>query len=173
MLPSLRGFIEPLERDHQRERDSGLGLREGRSHETLALATETAALDLSQANLDAIQRDVDLLCREYSTTSPDQLIRRAEQRLRQILTIRKGGTSVSQHCALSASAGWLYLLLGALHFDVGEREAAEAARDAASHLGCEASNQEIRAWSFETAAYFAVFDKRARNAVDLPLAGQW
>jgi hypothetical protein len=63
-------------------------------------------------------------------------------------------------------------LIAVLHYDLGEREAAEVGRDAALHLGQEAGNPEVQAWAFEAPAYFAIFEGRPRDAVDLCLAGQ-
>jgi tetratricopeptide (TPR) repeat protein len=62
--------------------------------------------------------------------------------------------------------------LAALYFDLGDREAAEASRDAAFGLGTEAEHPEIVAWAFETPAWFALADRRLRDAIDLARAGQ-
>src|SRR5207248_7076583 len=70
------------------------------------------------------------------------------------------------------ASGLLHLLLAALHFDVGEREVAEASRDAALHLGRETRDREVQAWAFETSAYFAIFERRPREAIDLARAGR-
>ena len=42
--------------------------------------------------------------------------------------------------------------LGCLHYDLGEREQAEAARQAAYHAGLQTGHGEIVAWSYELAA---------------------
>ena len=55
--------------------------------------------------------------------------------------------------------GWLSLLMAALRFDLGDREAAEISRDAALSLGREADHPEIVAWAFETPAWFALADR--------------
>ena len=53
-------------------------------------------------------------------------------------------------------ARWLALLLGCLHYDLGEREQAEAARQAAYHAGLQAGHGEIVAWSYELAAWLSL-----------------
>jgi hypothetical protein len=70
------------------------------------------------------------------------------------------------------TAGWLSLLLGCLHYDLGEREEAEAARQAPYHAGMQAGHGEIIAWSYELAAWFALTEGRYRDVVGYADAGQ-
>jgi hypothetical protein len=64
--------------------------------------------------------------------------------------------TLAQHRELLVTAGWLALLLGCVHYDLGEREQAEAARQAACQAGLQAGHGEIIAWSYEMAAWFAL-----------------
>jgi tetratricopeptide (TPR) repeat protein len=84
----------------------------------------------------------------------------------------EGRLTLAQHRELLVARGWLSLLMAALRFDLGDREAAEISRDAALSLGREADHPEITAWAFETPAWFALADRRLRDAVDLARAGQ-
>ena len=61
-------------------------------------------------------------------------------------------------------AGRRALLLGCVHYGLGEREPAEAAR--------QAGHGEIIAWSYEMAAWFALTEGRYHEVIDCPRAGQ-
>jgi tetratricopeptide (TPR) repeat protein len=127
---------------------------------------------LGQGTLEGAQRAVDRLRREYSSIRPAILLPRAERRLDQLDALLVAGPTLGQHRELLVARGWLSLLLAALQFDLGDREAAEMSRDAALELGREADHPEIVAWAFETPAWFALADRRLRDAVDLARAGQ-
>lgn len=157
--------------DEQLAREAGAATRD-RVARTIELASTAVTPDGNAAALDGLQFGVDLLCREYSIQPPEQLIVRAQQRLWQVERQRDARRSIEHQRRLLELGAWLYLLLGALHFDIGDLEAAEIARDTAFHLGTEIGNTELQTWSLETAAYFSVFTKRLREAVDLCVAGQ-
>jgi hypothetical protein len=64
------------------------------------------------------------------------------------------------------------MLLARLHFDSGEREAAEANRDAARRLARQAGHAELAAWALEALAWWALVDGRLAEALELARAGQ-
>ena len=70
------------------------------------------------------------------------------------------------------TTGWLALLLGCVHYDLGEREQAEAARQAAYQAGMQAGHGEIIAWSYEMAAWFALTEGRYHDVAAYAQAGQ-
>jgi tetratricopeptide (TPR) repeat protein len=127
---------------------------------------------LHQGALEDAQRAVDRLRREYSSIRPAVLLPRAQRRLAQLDGFLEGRLTLAQHRELLVARGWLSLLMATLRFDLGDREAAEISRDAALSLGREADHPEIIAWAFETPAWFALADRRLRDAVDLARAGQ-
>jgi tetratricopeptide (TPR) repeat protein len=127
---------------------------------------------LHQGALQDAQRAVDRLRREYSSIRPSVLLPRAQRRLAQLDGFLEGRLTLAQHRELLVVRGWLSLLMAALRFDLGDREAAEISRDAALSLGREADHPEIVAWAFETPAWFALADRRLRDAIDLARAGQ-
>jgi tetratricopeptide (TPR) repeat protein len=141
----------------------GQGLDGGQANETPRL---------HQGALEGAQQAVDRLRREYSSIRPAVLAPRAERRLVQLDGFLEGRLTLAQHRELLVARGWLSLLMAALQFDLGDREAAEISRDAALALGKEADHPEITAWAFETPAWFALADRRLRDAVDLARAGQ-
>ena len=140
--------------------------------ETFELAMHATASDVDQAAVDTLVRAVDRLSREYSTLPPGILLPRVQQRLWQINRLLGGRTTLGQHRQLLNAAGWLQILLSVLHYDIGAREAAEASRDAALRFGQESDDAEVQGWAFEAPAYFALFDGRARDAIDLCVAGR-
>ena len=62
--------------------------------------------------------------------------------------------------------------LARLHFDAGERAAAEANRDAAIRLARQAGDAELAACAVEALASWALADGRWRDALELARAGQ-
>jgi hypothetical protein len=111
--------------------------------------------DLGQGTLDTLQEAAELLCRAYPSASAGELRTRTRQRLSYISRLLGGRLTLAQHRELLVTIGWLALLLGCVHYDLGEREQAEAARQAAYQAGMQAGHGEIIAWSYELAAWFA------------------
>jgi tetratricopeptide (TPR) repeat protein len=143
-----------------------------RTEGTFDLSRNATASEVDPASIRSLDDAVDRLSREYSTVPPAPLLTRVQQRLWQIDHLRRSRMTLDQHRHLLETAGWLHILLAILHYDLGDREAAETSRDAALHFGRESENAEIQGWAFETPAYFALFDGRARDAIDLCIAGQ-
>ncbi|HEV3462467.1 MAG TPA: hypothetical protein VG846_00635, partial [Actinomycetota bacterium] len=79
---------------------------------------------------------------------------------------------LAQHRRLLAAAGWLSVLGARLFFEAGDREAAEASRDAAFRLARLAGHAELAAWSVEALALWALADGRFRDALELARDGQ-
>jgi len=140
--------------------------------EAVDLLRQIEASDLAPETLERIDRAVDRLCRSYSSNPPGEVRQEARRLLRRITVLLGGRLTLQQRRQLLVAAGWLSLLTSALHYDVGDRAAAEAAREVALQLGRQAGHQEIMAWSFEAQAWFAVCDGRYGQAVDFARAGQ-
>ena len=117
--------------------------------DTLDLARMITSSDLGQGTLDALQEAAELLCRAYPSASARELRVRTKQRLKYISQLLQGRLTLAQHRELLVTIGWLALLLGCVHYDLGEREQAEAARQAAYQAGLQAGHGEIIAWSYE------------------------
>ncbi len=151
---------------------SAEGQPAGRAAGTFELARHATASDVDPASVENVQQAVERLNRDYSTVEPAVLLARVQQRLWQVDQPVRGRVTLAQYRDLLEAAGWLHTLLAALHYDLGDREAADVSRNAAFYLGRESGNIEIEAWAFETPAYITLFDGRARDAVDLCVAGQ-
>ena len=140
--------------------------------DTMDLARMVSASDLGHGTLDTLQEAADLLCRAYPSAPAVELLARTKQRLRYITRLLGGRLTLRQHQELLVTAGWLSLLLGCLHYDLGEREQAETARQAAYQAGQQAGHGEIIAWSYEMAAWFALTEGRYDDVGDYARAGQ-
>lgn len=140
--------------------------------DTMDLARMVTASDLGHGTLDTLQEAADLLCRAYPSAPATQLRQRTKQRLKYITQLLGGRLTLHQHRELLVTGGWLALLLGCLHYDLGEREQAETARQAAYQLGQQAGSGQIIAWSYEMAAWFALTEGRYNDVTDYTQAGQ-
>jgi tetratricopeptide (TPR) repeat protein len=69
------------------------------------------------------------------------------------------------------AAGWLAALLGCVHYDLGEREQAEAARQAAQQFATESGHGEVLGWAQEMSAWFALVEGRYEQAIAASEAG--
>lgn len=140
--------------------------------DTLELARLAAASDLGPATVESIGESVDLLCRAYPSTPGRVLRERTGRRLRQVVELLAKRVSLSQHRELLVQAGWLSALLGCVHYDLGQVEDAEAARQAAAQMGREAGHADLQAWALEMAAWFALVEGRYEAVVERASAGQ-
>ncbi len=113
--------------------------------DTLELARLAAASDLGPGTIEGIAESVDLLCRAYPSTPGAVLRERTSRRLRQVVELLGKRVSLAQHRELLVQAGWLSALLGCVHYDLGQVEDAEAARQAAAQMGREAGHDELQA----------------------------
>ncbi len=132
--------------------------------DTMELARMASMSDLGSGAVEGLNEAVDLLCRAYSSTATGPLKTRAKQRLHNVMRMLSGRLTLAQHRELLVSAAWLSALLGCLHYDAGEREQAETARQAAFQMAKEAGHGEIMAWTKEMAAWFAIVEHRFEEA---------
>jgi hypothetical protein len=140
--------------------------------DTLDLTRMVTVTDLGQGTVEMLQEAAELLCRAYPSAAAGDLRARTKQRLSYISRLLHGRLTLAQHRELLVTAGWLALLLGCVHYDLGEREQAEAARQAAYQAGLQAGHGEIIAWSYEMAAWFALTEGRYHDVTDYAQAGQ-
>jgi tetratricopeptide (TPR) repeat protein len=140
--------------------------------EVAEVARRAETSELGPGTLAALERAVERLRQAAAGTPPDALIPTVRARLGEAGRLLEGRPTLAQHRRLLAAAGWLALLLAQLWFDAGDREAAEASRDAASRLARQADNAELAAWAVETLALWALADGRFGDALELARAGQ-
>jgi hypothetical protein len=140
--------------------------------EAMELARRAEACDVGAGTLAGVERAVERLRAAASATPPAALIPAVRAQRRYVARLLEGRLTLGRRRRLLAAAGWLSLLCAQLHFDAGEREAAEANRDAALRLAEQAGQAELAAWSLEALAWWALVDGRDRDALELAWAGQ-
>jgi transcriptional regulator with XRE-family HTH domain len=140
--------------------------------EATEVARRAEASELGPGTLTGVERATERLREAASSTPPETLIPAVRSQLRYAGRLLEGRPTLSQHRRLLAAAGWLSLLLAQLWFEAGDREAAEASRDAAFRLARQAGHAELAAWAVEALALWALADGRFRDALELARAGQ-
>jgi transcriptional regulator with XRE-family HTH domain len=139
--------------------------------EAMELARLAEASDVGADALASVERAVQRL-RGAGFAPPGSLLPAVRAQRRYVATLLGGRLTVAQRRRLLAAAGWLSVVLARLHFEAGERDAAEASREAALRLARQAGNAELVAWALEAGTWWALVDGRFREAVELARAGQ-
>jgi tetratricopeptide (TPR) repeat protein len=140
--------------------------------EAMELARRAESSEVGAGTLAGVERAVERLRRAASSTPPEALIPAARAQRRYVGRLLESHVTPGRQRRLLAAAGWLSVLLAQLHFDAGDREAAEANRDAALRLADQAGHAELAAWAAEALAWWALVDGRYRDALDLARAAQ-
>jgi transcriptional regulator with XRE-family HTH domain len=140
--------------------------------EAMELARRAEASELGADALAGVEGAVARLRRAASATPPRELLPAVRAQLRYVGGLLEGRLTLAGHRRLLVAAGWLSLLVARLHFDAGDREAAEAGRDAALRLARQGGDAELAAWTVEALACWAMADGRFRDALELARAGQ-
>jgi tetratricopeptide (TPR) repeat protein len=142
----------------------------GPDRAVLEVARRAETSELGPGTLAALERAVERLRQAAAGTPPDALIPTVQDRLGYAGRLLEGRPTLAQHRRLLVAAGWLALLLAQLWFDAGDREAAEASRDAAARLARQAGHAELAAWTVEALALWALADGRFGDALELARA---
>jgi hypothetical protein len=140
--------------------------------DTMELVHMADASDIGPGTLEVLDEAVDLLCRAYPSTPAAVLRDRAKQRLAYVRRLLNGRLTLRQHRELLVHSGWLAALLGCVHYDLGEREPAEAARQAAYRFAKEAGHGELMGWAYEMSAWYALTEGRYEDVLDAAQQGQ-
>jgi tetratricopeptide (TPR) repeat protein len=140
--------------------------------EAMELARLAEASDVGADALASIERAVERLCHAAAGTPPGSLLPTVRAQRRYVGRLLDGRLTLGQRRRLLAAAGRLSVVLARLHFEAGERDAAEASREAALRLARQAGNAELAAWAYEAGAWWALVDGRFREAIRLSRAGQ-
>jgi len=134
----------------------GLEILSATGMDTLEIVSRLQASDVNDATLEAVRITVDRLCSEYARQPPFELITEGRQWLRRLVEMQAQRLSFHQRRDTLELAGWLALLVGCLEYDLGDRRAAEATRQAALSLGKEVGSGGIMGWAHEMSAWFAL-----------------
>ncbi|MEV6341688.1 helix-turn-helix transcriptional regulator [Nocardia vinacea] len=131
-----------------------------------------AASDVGDETLDRLELAVDDLASAYSTTPPDALLTDIRQHLGYAARLMDGKKTLIQHRRLLVAAGWLSLLAGTCHIDLGELSAAAARLRVARDIADESNHPEISAWVLETRAWQQLINGEFAVAAELSRAAQ-
>jgi tetratricopeptide (TPR) repeat protein len=140
--------------------------------DTLELTRLAEVSDIGSGTIEALNETTDLLCRAYPSTPAGTLRDRTKRRLQHVIWLLGGRSTLDQHRELLVIAAWLAVLLGCLHYDLGEREEAEAARQAAYQWAKQAGHGELMGWAFEMSAWFALVEGLYEQLIEFAQAGQ-
>jgi hypothetical protein len=140
--------------------------------EAMEVARWVEACDVGPGTVTEIERAVARLGRAGAGTPPQTLIPAVRARRRYVGRLLGGRVTLGRRRRLLVAAGRLSLELARLHFEAGEREAAEANRDAALRLARQAGDAELAAGAVEALAAWALADGRFGDALELARAGQ-
>jgi transcriptional regulator with XRE-family HTH domain len=140
--------------------------------EAMEVARRVEACDVGPGTLAGIERAVQRLRGAGAATPPELLIPAVRAQRGYVGRLLAGRLTLGRRRRLLVAAGWLSLELARLHFDAGERAAAEANRDAALRLARQAGDAELAACAVEALAAWALADGRWRDALELARAGQ-
>jgi Helix-turn-helix domain len=140
--------------------------------DAVEVARRAEASGLGPGTLAAVERTVTRLRDAAGGTPPGELLPAVLAQLRYVGRLLERRPTLAQHRRLLVAAGWLSVLLARLFFEAGDRQAAEASRDAAFRLARLAGHAELAAWSVEALAVWALADGRFRDALELARDGQ-
>jgi hypothetical protein len=140
--------------------------------EAMEVARRAEASEVGPGTMAEIDRAVARLRGAGAGTPPEALIPAVVAQRRYVGRLLAGRLTLGDRRRLLVAAGWLSVLLAQLHFDAGDREAAQANRDAAHRLAHQAGHAELAAATVAALASWALADGRFRDAVDLARAGQ-
>lgn len=138
---------------------------------TMELARLLEGGDIGPGTLDALEEATDLLCRAYPKTPSNILRIRIKKRLKHVIDLLGGRITIGQHRRLLIVAGWMIALLGCVHYDMQDREDAEAARQIAYEIAKEADDPDLLAWTWEMSAWFALVETRYEDVIEASAAG--
>jgi transcriptional regulator with XRE-family HTH domain len=145
---------------------------DGAVFEAVEVARRAEASELVPGTLAGVERTVARLRDAAAGTPPGALLPAVLAQLGYVGRLLERRPNLAQHRRLLVAAGWLSVLVAQLSFEAGDREAAEASRDAAFRLARQAGHAELAAWSVEALALWALADGRLTDALELAQSGQ-
>jgi transcriptional regulator with XRE-family HTH domain len=144
----------------------------GAVFEAVEVARRAEASELGPGTVAGVERTVARLRDAAAGTPPGELIPAVLAQLGYVGRLLERRPTLAQHRRLLVAAGWLSVLVAQLSFEAGDREAAEASRDAAFRLARQSGHAELAAWSVEALALWALADGRFTDALELAQSGQ-
>ncbi|MEC3980417.1 helix-turn-helix transcriptional regulator [Amycolatopsis sp. H20-H5] len=136
------------------------------------LARRVGASDVGNETLTQLETIVDDLAIAYSITPPAELVDRIRGYLKYVSQLMDARKTLAEHRRLLVVGGWLSLLAATVHIDLKQPAAARARLRTADSLAVHAEHDEIRAWGYETDAWWSLTDGNYHGALDLARRAQ-
>jgi transcriptional regulator with XRE-family HTH domain len=137
------------------------------------LTRRVAASDVGDGTLTQLENIIDDLAIAYSMTPPAELVGRIRGYLSYVANLMDARKTLAEHRRLLVIGGWLSLLAATVHIDLKQPTAARAQLQTADSLAKHAEHDEIRAWGYETEAWWLLTDGDYTGALDLSLRAQY
>jgi len=138
----------------------------------LHLLAEADRTDIGPGMIETLQALFDRLCRDYPSAPAPELQERLRNFYARLIRLQHGRMTFGQHRELIALSGWAAALFACVVWDQNDREAAETARATAHLFAAEIGHSELRAWTYELDAWFALTDGRYADATSIAKAAQ-
>jgi tetratricopeptide (TPR) repeat protein len=144
----------------------------GEDSEIMLLIQEADRTDIGPGTIESLYTIFDKLCRDYPSTPAPELLRNSKRHYRRIMQLRQGRMTFAQHKELLALSAWATALLACVDWDLNQRDAAETARAATLRFAKEIDHGELKAWSYEMQAWFALTEGRYGDVTSIAKAAQ-
>jgi tetratricopeptide (TPR) repeat protein len=144
----------------------------GEDSEIMLLIQEADRTDIGPGTIESLYAIFDKLCRDYPSMPVVELQRKIKRNYRRIMQLRQGRMTFAQHKELLALSAWATALLACVDWDLNQREAAETARAATLRFAKEIDHGELKAWSYEMQAWFALTEGRYSDVTSIAKAAQ-
>jgi tetratricopeptide (TPR) repeat protein len=144
----------------------------GEDSEILLLIQEADRSDIGSGTIESMYTVFDKLCRDYPSVPAPELQWKLKRHYRRIMQLRQGRITFAQHKELLALSAWATALLACVDWDLNQREAAETARAATLRFAKEIDHSELKAWSYEMQAWFALTEGRYSDVTSIAKAAQ-
>lgn len=144
----------------------------GEDAEIMLLIQEADRTDIGPGTIESLYTVFDKLCRDYPSVPASDLQRKLKRHYRRIMQLREGRMTFGQHKELLALSAWSTALLACVDWDLNQREAAETARAATMRFAKEIDHGELKAWSYEMQAWFALTEGRFSDVTSIAKAAQ-
>lgn len=137
----------------------------------LEILARIRTTDLDTATFDGLEAAVDKLSCDYSHAPSEILHANGRLWLERLTGLLDRRLTLAQHRDILSLAGRVALLVGCVEYDLGQRERAEATRQAALSLGEESGDANVVGWAWEMDAWYALTQGRYANTVKAADAG--
>jgi transcriptional regulator with XRE-family HTH domain len=144
---------------------AGLGGFEPAEAEVLEYIRRAEATSIGYRTVEHLQVTIADLAATFAYTPPSRMLPRTRWYRRHVAGLLDDGRhTLRERRQLYECAGWLSVILGWLHHDLGDSRTGEAYCTDAWEHGWQAEHGELCAWAMDAAATIALYDNRPETA---------